>query len=129
MGNLRILGVIFSLGILAFSINRRRARKFRNLDLLIGIALAIALFSVSVHPNALNYILLSLFPFQPSSGGRIIGLLVLSNFVIYLLLLQLMGQVNTTERNLGDLVRALTKSQFREEYQKRQVEAPPQFRW
>jgi len=121
MSNLRILGVIVSLGILAFSIHRRRARKFRNLDLLIGIALAVALFSVSVHPNALNYGL-SLFSFQPGSGGRIIGLLVLSNFVIYLLLLRLIGQVNTTERNLSDLVKALAKSRFREEHQKRKVE-------
>jgi hypothetical protein len=121
MSNLRILGVIVSLGILAFSIHRRRARKFHNLDLLIGIALAGALFSASVHPNALNSVL-SLFSFQPGSGGRLIGLLVFSNFVIYLLLLQLIGQANTTERNLSDLVRALAKSRFREEYQKRKVE-------
>jgi cellulose synthase/poly-beta-1,6-N-acetylglucosamine synthase-like glycosyltransferase len=126
MSNLRILGVIVSLGILAFSINRRRAGKFRNLDLLIGIALAVALFLASVHPNALNYGL-SPFSFQPGSGGRIIGLLVLSNFVIYLLLLQLMGQVSTTERNLSSLVKTLAKSRFREEYQKRKVESnlPP----
>ncbi len=124
MSNLRILGVFVSLAILLFSVNRRRAGRFRNLDLLIGIALAVALFSVSVHPNALNEVL-SLFSFQPGSGGRIIGLLVLSNFFIYLLLLQLMGQVNTTERNLGNLVRALAKSQFRQEYQQRNVESDP----
>jgi hypothetical protein len=126
MSNLRILGVVVSLGILAFSIHRRRAGRFRNLDLLIGIALAVALFLASVHPNALNSVL-SLFSFQPGSGGRIIGLLVLSNFVIYLLLLQLIGQVNTTERNLSDLVKALAKSRFREEHQKREAEGnlPP----
>lgn len=115
MINLRILGIIISLGMLIFSVNRYRAGKFRRLDLLIGLALAIALLLTSLYPNALNY-LLGLFSFEPGSGGRLIGLLVLSNFIIYLILLRLTGQVNTTERNLSRLVKALAKAQYREEY-------------
>jgi hypothetical protein len=116
MSNLRILGIIVSLAILAFSINRRRVGKFRNLDLSIGIVLTLALFSVSVHPNASNYVL-NFFSFQAGSGGRIIGLLVLSNFVIYLLLMQWIGQVNTTRQDLNNLVKALAKSRFWEEHE------------
>ncbi len=121
MSNLRILGIIVSLGILAFSINKLRAGKFRKLDLLISMALTIVLFSVSIQPDILNT-MLSLFSFEAGSGGRLIGLLVLSNFLIYLILLQLMGQVNTTKQNLSNLVKSLAKSQFHERHQKQKGE-------
>lgn len=115
MSNLRILGMIVSLGIFSFSLSRYRTGKFRNLDLLLGIILSVTLFLTSIYPDISNA-LLGLFSFEPGSGGRLIGLLVLSNFVIYLILLRLTGQVNTTERNLSRLVKALAKAQFREEH-------------
>ncbi|MCB0153214.1 MAG: glycosyltransferase [Anaerolineae bacterium] len=100
---------------LIFSVSRYRAGKFRRLDLLIGLVLSTALMLTSLYPNALNY-LLGLFSFEPGYGGRLIGLLVLSNFVIYLFLLRLIGQTNSTERNLSRLVKAIAKAQYREEY-------------
>ncbi len=113
MGSLRYLGVL--LGAAAFvlaAVAHFRLHRLRRKDWLIASALSLALVWVGADPDSLNG-LLGLFSFQPGGGGRLIGLLLFSSFVLYLLVFVSLGRTNALEHTLDRLVRELAKSEFR----------------
>lgn len=113
--NLRLLGALIGLTILFISVARYQNGGFRRLDLLIGLSISAALFLIALSPDTFNYVL-GWFSFQQGSGGRIIGLLVISNFILYILLMQITGRLGGLERDMRTLVRSLAQQRFREEF-------------
>lgn len=110
---LRFIGVAISVLVLFYIwIFRYRSNKFRNSDKLIVSCLAFALIILGIDPDALNF-LLELFSFSKGGGNRILGLLVFSNFLVYILLFFSLSRNRSTEQVLDNLVRELAKKEFR----------------
>jgi len=114
MQTLRIIGAIIGLAsfFLVFFM-RFRLRRLRNLDWLIGSALSLGLFLLGLYPDIFNAFL-GFFSFRKGGGERLIGLLVFSNLVSYLLIYVALSRTNHFERLLDRLVRELAKKEFRQ---------------
>ncbi len=114
MEALRIIGVIFGLtGFIFVWFLRFRLKRLRNLDWLIGSALCLALVLLGLAPDIYNTFL-SYFSFEKGAGGRLIGLLVFSNLVLYLLIYVALSRSNQLEHLIDRLVRELAKKEFRQ---------------
>ena len=111
MSELRWLSIIFSLIIIGFVLTRSRQR---NLDRVLYTLIAAVLFSLGLAPDWLNG-LLEFFSFTPGDNGRIIGLLLLSTFLLYILLFRQQGEIVRLEDTLNRMVNALAKQQYRKE--------------
>ena len=119
MISLRLLGIIFSILLFAIIwILHFRLMRLRNLDVLVGWVLSLVLLLVSLFPDVFNNVL-SFFSFERGGRGRLIGLLIFSNLFLYVLVFSALLRNNTTEQTLGQLVRELSKAEFR----KRHVDA------
>lgn len=113
MQTLRITGAILGLaGVFLTWFVRFRLRRLRNFDWLVGSALSLGLFLLGLFPDVFNTFL-ALFSFQKGGGGRLIGLLVLSNLVLYLLIYTALSRSNHVEQLVDQLVRELAKKEFR----------------
>ena len=74
-----------------------------------------ALLLVSLFPDVLNSVL-SFFSFQKGGGGRLIGLLILSNLLLYALIFSTLARNNAMERTLNRLVREMAKAEFHKQH-------------
>jgi cellulose synthase/poly-beta-1,6-N-acetylglucosamine synthase-like glycosyltransferase len=113
MQALRIAGVI--LGLVGFVLTwlvRFRLRRLRNLDWLIGSALSLLLLLLGLFPDLFNAFL-GFFSFEEGGGGRLIGLLVFSNLVLYLLNYVALSRSSKAEQLIDRLVREMAKREFR----------------
>lgn len=107
---LRLIGFAFGIATLVWAA-RGRDRVSRGASIL-ATALALALVGLGVWPNAANAIL-EFFAFRPGGGGRLIGLLIFSNLVLYLFVFTALQQGSRVERAVDELVRRLAKREFR----------------
>jgi hypothetical protein len=111
---LRVSGVVLgSVCLCLVWLVRFRARRLRNFDWLIGSALSLALILLGLFPDTFNWLLAS-FSFEKGGGGRLMGLLIFSNLISYLLVYLALTRSNKTEAMLDGLVRALAKRDFKE---------------
>ncbi|HEC64338.1 MAG TPA: DUF2304 family protein [bacterium] len=115
MSGLRIFGIIFAMAVLIFSIVRYKSGKFNKTDLLLSFIVFVSLLSVSLNPNIFNFVS-NIFAGRYTSTGRLLSILVISNFFLYIIILILTSKVNSTRRSLGNLVEALALSKFSEEH-------------
>jgi hypothetical protein len=90
-------------------------KRLRNFDWIIGSSLSLALILLGLFPDALNNFL-TLFSFEKGQGGRLIGLLIFSNLVAYLLIYVALARSNRAEYLLDRLVRELAKKEFKQNY-------------
>jgi hypothetical protein len=112
---LRILGFIVAVSLGMLAVRRFRRRALRLPDTLIMVVLAAGLAAVSLSPSVVDPVLREL-GFPPGDARRMIGVLVLSNIVAYLLLLRAFAKTDRVERLLGDHADRLAARSFESQY-------------
>jgi hypothetical protein len=100
MPALRIVGFVAAALMLILAARGFRRRDLRLPDAVIIAVLAVALGVVSVAPGVVDPVLRSL-GFPPGDARRVIGLLVISNLLTYLLLLRAFAKIDGLERTVG----------------------------
>ncbi len=116
MEALRIIGVVLGLtGFVFIWFLRFRFKRLRNIDWLVGSVLSLALLSLGLAPDVYDSIL-ALFSFEKGGGGRLIGLLVFSNLILYILIYVALSRSDKLELTIDRLVRELAKKEFRQMY-------------
>lgn len=114
MLTLRIIGIGVGLAGLALAWYARFGlRQLGKGEWLLGSALAVGLISLGLFPNSLDS-LLSFLSFRPGGGERLIGLLILSNLVLFFLVFIAASRHSRLEQTLDRLVRELAKTEFRQ---------------
>lgn len=123
MSTLRLFGLVVSMVLIAAVIvGKRRRSRLSNQDALLTLLVALGLALVSLAPDTFNTVL-GWFSFRKGGGGRIIGLLVFSNFLLFLLYLRARAGINENQQTINRLVRAMAQAEFRRLYGK-QTGAP-----
>lgn len=97
---LRIFGLMVAVTLLILAARGYRRRSLRVPDALIMGALAGGLILVSVAPSSVDPILRQL-GFPPGDARRVIGVLVLSNILVFVLLLRAFAKTDRLEQMLG----------------------------
>jgi Glycosyl transferase family 2 len=107
---LRIAGLAFAAGLVAYALLRRRS--LRNVDVLILLATGLGLALVS--GTEVTDKLLSAFSFEKGNGGRILGLAVFAIFFLFLLILRALTQAARNSRQLSAVLEGLAWEEFRQ---------------
>ncbi len=123
MGPLRIIGCIFGIVIFLFGFTRFRKRSLRRLDFLFSSFIAFVLVIVSAAPD-LAYILLEMFAFERVQFGRLIALAIVSNFLLWFVVIYLRSKINQQSNQFDGVVRALGLEEFESLYADRAVVKP-----
>jgi hypothetical protein len=106
---LRFVGFVFGATSLLFLyIVRFRLRRLRNFDWLAGSVVGFGLMLLSVFPDAFN-LALAFFSFEKGGGGRLIGLLIFFNLLLFALVFAALTRSNQMEDVINKLVRELAK--------------------
>jgi hypothetical protein len=100
---LRIIGGLVAAALFAVAIARYRRGLLRRGELLVVAIVAAGLTFLAVAPTAADP-LLGALGFEPGKERRIIGLLVISNFLTFALLLRSFTRDDTLSNEVGDLV-------------------------
>lgn len=98
---LRVLGLAVAVTLLIVAAARYRRKALRLPDALITALLGAALGVISVAPTTVDPLLRQL-GFPPGDARRVLGVLVLSNIVTFLLLLRAFSKTDRLEGLLGD---------------------------
>jgi hypothetical protein len=114
---LRILGFIVAAGLLTSVVRRRRRGGLSLPDTVIYAALALALATIAVVPAIVDP-MLKLLGFPPGNERRVIGVLLVSNILTYILILRSFAKTDRVEGILGDYADRLAARHFAWEYQK-----------
>jgi hypothetical protein len=113
MSTLRIIGLFLALaGLLLVWFLRLFKRRLRNQDVLLGTSIMALLMAVSLFPDAFNRFL-ALFSFEKGGGGRLTGLLIFSNLLLYILVFMLFARNENLHISLNRLVREMAKDEYR----------------
>jgi hypothetical protein len=112
---LRVVGLLVSLTLLFSVVSRFRRGSLRIVDALITGVLGIALAAVAIAPAAVDPVLREL-GFPPGDARRVIGVLVLSNLLSYLLLLRAFAKTDRLESTLTDYTPRVAARAFVDEY-------------
>jgi hypothetical protein len=108
---LRIVGLVVAVALLASTGLRWRRRRLRLTDALIMAVLALGLGVISVAPAVVDPIL-RVLGFPPGDARRAIGLLLLSNILVYVLILRSYAKTDRLEDLLGDYADRLASRHF-----------------
>ncbi len=119
MDNVRILGVLVALAFAAYGIAKYSRGKWAKTDLLIALLVAFGIAAVSVFPG-LGGVLTAAFRLQ----NRLLALLVFSNLVLFGLFFYMLGQVRSSNRRSGDIVRAIARRQYQQQFLPRDSKTP-----
>jgi hypothetical protein len=112
---LRILGMIVAAALLASVLVRWRRRRLRLTDALIVGVLAFGLLVISVVPSIVDPVLRQL-GFPPGNARRAIGLLLISNILLYVLILRSFAKTDRLESLLADYADRLAARSFSRDY-------------
>ena len=93
MTNIRLLGVVIALAIVAGAFFHLRGERWSRVNFLLAVAVAVVLAFVSLEPDAAD-IVRDTFDFGGFEYGRLLGLLVLSNFGLIFLVLYTKSKVD-----------------------------------
>jgi hypothetical protein len=108
---LRILGGIFAVGFFALVAIRYRRRQISRLSLIISWLISLAILLLAIAPSLFNP-LFEVFNFQPGSGQRLTAALLFAVVVLFLLVVRMQSEVDTSERSIRLLVESLGQSAF-----------------
>jgi cellulose synthase/poly-beta-1,6-N-acetylglucosamine synthase-like glycosyltransferase len=86
--------------------------RFKNLDWLVGCGISLVLIALGVYPDLFDSVL-SFFTFERGGGERLIGLLIFSNLLLYVLYSMAIARTSQVEQLTDRLVRELAKREFR----------------
>ncbi|MPZ91025.1 MAG: DUF2304 family protein, partial [Actinobacteria bacterium] len=112
---LRFLGFAVALTLVILAARGFRRRSLRLPDALIMTGVGVALGFVSVAPSAVDPLLREL-GFPPGDARRVIGVLVLSNILVFVLLLRAFANTDKLERRFGDFTDRVAARKFGEEF-------------
>lgn len=115
MNALRIIGFVVAAAMLLLVVRRFRRRGLRLTDTVIMTVLALALGTVSIAPSVVDPVL-RVLGFPPGNARRVIGLLVLSNILTYVLLLRAFAKTDRLEQTLGEYADRVAARHFEGEY-------------
>jgi hypothetical protein len=115
MNVLRIIGFVVAAAMLLLVVRRFRRRGLRLTDTVIMTVLALALGTVSIAPSVVDPVL-RVLGFPPGNARRVIGLLVLSNILTYVLLLRAFAKTDRLEQTLGEYADRVAARHFEGEY-------------
>lgn len=114
MLELRIAAAVFGLFLLLIVSRRYAQRRSGRLELLVWLAISLAIIVIAAYPTAATPPL-DLLDFRRGDNRQLLGVLVISNFILFLLYLRLSGAATTANRDISRLVRALAQREFRKE--------------
>ena len=106
---IRALGLVVAVGVVAFTVWRRRT--LRNADVIILLLIALGLVIVS--GTELLDSLLSAFSFEQQNGTRIVGVAILGIFILFLLVLRALAQGSRITRELSGVLEGIAWEEFR----------------
>lgn len=113
MSSIRISGILFGFGVLLFALWRFRGGKFTKTDLTIALLLSAGSIALSLYPGIFNEISYLLAGRYGAKSGRLLSVVIASNFVLFVLVLRLMAKQSASDRHLTKLVSALAMDRFR----------------
>jgi hypothetical protein len=111
MSALRIVGGIFAAAIFALALIRYRRRQISRLSLIISSLISAVLLLLAIGPGLFNP-LFEVFNFQPGNGQRLTAVLLFAVGVLFVLLIRLQSEVDTSERGIRQLVESFGQSAF-----------------
>ncbi|WP_119069437.1 DUF2304 family protein [Rubrobacter indicoceani] len=109
--HVRLAGIVVAGLFAAYGFYKYRSGGWRRLDLLIALAISLAVAVVSIVPR-IGDVFLNLFDLE----NRAFGLLVASTLVLFALFLYLLNQVRENSLRTGKLVGAIAVRQYREDF-------------
>lgn len=112
---LRVLGLVVSAILAGVLVARLRRRTVRPVDAAITAVLALALAALALAPAAVDPLLTEL-GFPPGDARRVIGVLVLSNLLVYLLLVRSFARTDRVERSLRSYSQRVAERAFVQRY-------------
>jgi hypothetical protein len=115
MHYLRILGLIVAAGLLAIVLLRWRRGRLRVPDAVIMGTLAAALAVISIAPNVVDPFL-RLLGFPPGNARRVIGVLLISNILTYVLILRSYARTDAVENLLAEFADRIASRHFQWDY-------------
>ncbi|MFV1858749.1 MAG: glycosyltransferase family 2 protein [Anaerolineales bacterium] len=110
MSSLRLFGLIVAGLIVVYAILQYRHGRYRRIELLIGLAIGIALGAVSANPSVADGIT-AVF----AAPSRIVAIAILSNLVLFAIILFALREISDLRSSLSDLVSALAQEEYAEE--------------
>lgn len=111
MWALRVLGALFAVGFFALVVVRYERKQVSRLTLIISSLISVAILLLAIAPNLFNPIF-ETFNFQPGTGLRLTGVLLVAVVILLLLVLRLQSEVDTSERSIRLLVESLGQAAF-----------------
>lgn len=108
---LRIIGSGVGISLVIWAFNQFRFHHIIRRDFLLRIFLGSSLLIVSINPDSIN-IIADLFALREEQLGRLLTLLVISNLLVWILILGLRSKSFKKSVDLDLLVRHLTRKQF-----------------
>jgi cellulose synthase/poly-beta-1,6-N-acetylglucosamine synthase-like glycosyltransferase len=108
---LRLIGALFGAGLSAWSFRRFRVHAVRRHEFFLSFSLGLAFLLVSIYPDSLN-ILAGMLSLSGKEYGRLILLLIISNMVMWLLILSLRTKDTRKSIQFDLLVRRLAYDRF-----------------
>lgn len=113
---LRIVGLVVALILLSLVVSRFRRRSLTLADALIMGSVALGLLVVAVTPSVVDPLLTEL-GFPPGDERRVVGVLVLSNILMFVLLLRAFAKTDRLEHRLGDYADRIASRMFAGAYE------------
>ena len=111
MSALRIVGGIFAAAIFALALIRYRRRQISRLSLIISSLISAVLLLLAIAPGLFNP-LFEVFNFQPGNGQRLTAVLLFAVAVLFVLLIRIQSEVDTSERGIRQLIESFGQSAF-----------------
>jgi hypothetical protein len=108
---LRFLGGVFAVALFLAAVFRYRRRGMSRLNLIITTVMVMAVLTLAIDPNLFNPVF-DVFRFKTGSGQRLIGVLLFSVIVMFVLLFRNMSFTDEATRSIRLLVEALSLSAF-----------------
>ena len=107
----RLVGGIFALAILMLAVVRRRRGDISRLNLIITVAVSLAIGALAIRPRLFNPLFES-FNFEPGNQRQLIAALLFAVFVLFALLVRAMASADANARNLRLLIESLAIQGF-----------------
>ena len=111
MWALRIAGGIFAVAFFALALIRYRRRQISRLNLIISSLISTALLLLAIAPGLFNP-LFEVFNFEPGNGQRLTAVLLFAVGILFVLMIRMQSEVDTSERGIRQLVESFGQSAF-----------------
>ena len=109
ISTLRIIGIIVGLIAVFFSFKRNRGNEWDRVNFLMLFMFGVIVLLVSVNPNIVNLIA-DIFQLRGSERGRILALIIMSIFVLFLMVLYYRKKIVMINRKLSNLILKLSEN-------------------